>query len=37
MEEMEIRLAEPEDAEELLAIYAPYVEETSPGPAATSH
>lgn len=29
MEEMEIRLAEPEDAEELLAIYAPYVEETA--------
>lgn len=29
MEEIEIRLAEPGDAEELLAIYAPYVEETA--------
>ena len=29
MEEIEIRLAEPEDAGELLAIYAPYVEETA--------
>ena len=29
MEEIEIWLAEPEDAGELLAIYAPYVEETA--------
>ena len=29
MEKIEIRLAEPEDAGELLAIYAPYVEETA--------